>query len=428
MRTRRTLAATSFKAVILGLIAALLIGSVGFAQSDRAGITFWRSFDGVAAEAQEELVRRFIESEPTIDVTASFQGYYLDVSQKLMAAIAARRLPDLVTLDTGLAVPFARDGLLQPLDELLDGPNGLPREQFAPGMLEAGQVDGVQYLIPFAVSVPVLYYNPAMLAEAGVAAPPETWDELFETTRAVRAHFGEGAFGLTYEIRFWWLQSQIWAQGGDISDNQYNTFIDGDVWVQHLTQLRDLVVDEHAVNVPPKAAGGMQADFASGRAAMMVASSAQLANLLAAVGDNFQLGVAQIPGGPAGRVAPLGGSGLVIPAGLPAEQVQAAWAFLRYMVSPESNAYFASSSGYLPITDEAVTIMEPFLTEHPLWRVAISELPYARQNSELHDTRDGQPVINNAMERILLRGEDPAVVLPQAQKELDAAIREEGLR
>lgn len=412
----------------LGLL--LLLGTAGFAQpnDDRASITFWRSFDGLAAAAQEQLVEEFVQSEPDIIVDAIFQGYYLDVSQKLMAAIAARRLPDLVTLDTGLAVPFARDGLLQPLDDLLDGENGIPRDAFGPGMLEAGQVDGVQYLIPFAVSVPVVYYNPAMLAEAGIDAPPETWDELFGDARTVHEHFGAGSFGLSYEIRFWWLQSQIWAQGGLISDSEYNTYVDGDVWVEHLRELRSLVVDEGAVNVPPRAAGGIQADFASGRAAMIVASSAQLANLLAAVGDSFELGVAVIPGGPAGRFAPLGGSGLVIPAGLPQEQVEAAWKFLRYLVSPESNAFFASSSGYLPITGDAVTLMEPFLETNPLWRVAISSLPFARHNSELHDTREGQPVLNDAMERILLRGEDPAVVLPQAQRQLESVIEDEGLR
>lgn len=402
--------------------------AVFLAQAPATQITFWRSFAGPSAEAQEELVGRFNASQGEVVVDAVFQGFYLELAQQLMAAIAARRLPDLVTLDTGLAVPFARDGLLQPLDALLDGPNGIDRSLFSPGMLEAGQLDGVQYLIPFAVSVPVLYYNPEMLAGAGIDGPPDTWEELFDQARAIRAHYGDGSFGLSYEIRFWWLQSQIWTQGGPISDADHNTFIDDDVWVEHLTQLRDLVLVDQAANVPPSAAGGITADLASGRAAMMVASSAQLANVLNAVGDSFELGVAHVPGGPAGRIVPLGGSGLVIPAGLPPAQVEAAWAFLRHMVSGESNAYFSSRSGYLPITSDAVTAMEPFLQENPLWRVAISQLPFARQNSELHDTRDGQPVIIEVMQQILLRGDDPAIVLPLAQRRLEQVLREEGLR
>ncbi len=398
------------------------------AQAPATSITFWRSFAGPSAEAQEEMVARFNASQSAVAVEAVFQGFYLELAQQLMAAIAARRLPDLVTLDTGLAVSFARDGLLQPLDALLDGPDGIGREFFTPGMLEAGQVDGVQYLIPFAISTPVLYYNEEMLADAGIAEPPQTWGELFEQARAIHAHYGDGTFGLSYEIRFWWLQAQIWALGGQISDSDHNTFIDSEIWVEHLTELQDLVLRERAANIPPSAAGGITADLASGRAAMMVTSSAQLANVLNAVGDSFTLGVAPLPGGPAGRMVPLGGSGLVIPAGLPQAQVEAAWDFLSFLVSAESNAYFSSRSGYLPLTTEAAAALEPFLQDNPLWRVPIGQLDYARKNSELHDTRDGQPVVTEVLQQILLRGDDPAIVLPLAQDRLQQALREEGLR
>jgi len=406
------------------LLAFALLGSA-LAQS--VGVTFWRSFSGPAADAQEELVGRFNQSQSAIRVTAEFQGFYLELAQKLTAAIAARTLPDLVTLDTGLAVPYMRDGLLQPLDALLDGPNGIDRALFAPGMLEAGQLDGVQYLIPFAISVPVIYFNPALLAAAGYDAPPATWDELFEQARAVTAHHGAGTFGLTYERRFWWLQSQIWTQGGPISDADHATYIDDPVWIAHLTELQALA-REGVMNQPPRAAGGITADLASGRAAMMIASSAQLANVLNSVAGAFELGVAHLPGGPAGKIVPLGGSGLVIPAGLPAERVEAAWTLLKYLVSGDANAYFSSQSGYVPVTSDAAAAMGDFLAANPLWGVAIDQLPYARRNSELHDTNNGQPVVMEAVERILANFEDPATVLADYQQRLEAALREEGLR
>jgi hypothetical protein len=72
--------------------------------------------------------------------------------------------------------------------------------------------------------------------------------------------------------------------------------------------------------------------------------------------------------------------------------------------------------------------MGDFLAANPLWGVAIDQLAYARRNSELHDTNNGQPVVMEAVERILANFEDPATVLADYQQRLQVALSEEGLR
>ncbi|MDX2006939.1 MAG: ABC transporter substrate-binding protein [Meiothermus sp.] len=413
---------------LLGLLGMAVLPGAAMAQAagEKTKIVFWRTFQGPSARAQEELVKRFNESQKEVEVEAQFQGIYLELAQKFQAAIAARQLPDLITLDTGLMEPFARDGMLEPLDALLDGPSGIQRGSFQPGMLNLGLVRGKQYLIPFAISTPVLYYNRDMFARAGVKAPPATWDELFSTARQINKSLG-GTFGLTYELRFWWWQPQVWAQGGQVSNARYETFVDSPVWQQELGKLQDLVCREKVANIPPRAAGGTQGDMSNRRAAMTIASSAQLANFIAQAKD-YKLGVAPLPGGPAGRIAPLGGSGLVVPKGISPKKLEAVWKFIRFMTSPQSNAYFASQSGYLPITKGAEVAMSGFTASNPLWRVPINQLRFTRNNSELHDTREALPVINNTLERILLNCEDPKAVLPQAQQRTLDALKSEGLR
>lgn len=410
--------------IMAGLLA--LGQGVALAQTARTKIVFWRTFQGPSAKAQEDLIKRFNESQNEVEVEAQYQGVYLELSQKFQAAIAARQLPDLITLDTGLMEPFARDGMLEPLDALLDGPNGLQRSSFQPGMLELGVVRGKLYLIPFAISTPIMYYNRDMLAKAGIKNPPATWDELFSVARQINKAL-PGTYGLSYELRFWWWQPQVWSQGGQISNKSYDTFVDSPVWEQELTKLQTLICKEKVANIPPRAAGGIQGDMSNRRAAITIASSAQLANFIAQAKD-YKLGVAPIPAGPAGRIAPLGGSGLVVPKGLSPKKLEAVWKFIKFMVTPQSNAYFSSQSGYLPMSKGAVVAMGDFLRSNALWRVPINQMQATRNNSELHDTREALPVINTTLERILLNCEDPKTVLPQAQQRTQEALKREGLR
>ena len=203
--------------------------------------------------------------------------------------------------------------------------------------------------------------------------------------------------------------------------------MDSPVWEQELTKLQTLICKEKVANIPPRAAGGIQGDMSNRRAAITIASSAQLANFIAQAKD-YKLGVAPIPAGPAGRIAPLGGSGLVVPKGLSPKKLEAVWKFIKFMVTPQSNAFFSSQSGYLPMSKGAVVAMGDFLRSNALWRVPINQMQATRNNSELHDTREALPVINNTLERILLNCEDPKTVLPQAQQRTQEALKREGLR
>lgn len=423
------------KTILLGLLT-LLLGFT-FAQSpsdilaeveEPVRIVYWRSLAGPRGEAQEELVRRFNEMQDDVEVDVQFQGSYGELSQKLLAALAARDLPNVVMLCDTCMPDFAREGVLEPLDPFVDGPDGVERNTFVGKILDGGKVNEALYLIPFAASTPLLYYNPDIFEQVGLDGPPQTWDEFFEYARTIHEATGGQVAGVTLSTPFdtWWFQAQIWSQGGEFSNSDFETFVDSEVWIEEMTKWRDLVAS-NAARLPSSAEGGNLGDFANGFAAMNLFSTANLTSIFEEA-NGFTPATAFLPEGEAGRVVPTGGSGLAILAGQTPQETAASWIFINYMTSPEFNAYYAEQTGYMPYTQGAIAAMQDFLAENPQYQTSIDQLQYARNQSELNGVRDANTELRSYLDRIVLAGEDPAVVLPEAQAAVQASFESLGLR
>jgi sn-glycerol 3-phosphate transport system substrate-binding protein len=409
-------------------LALATVSFFAFAQAQEPiRITYWRSLAGPRGEAQEELVRRFNASQEDIVVDVQFQGSYSELEQNLLAALAARQLPEVVMLCDTCMPAFARDGVLAPLDSFLDGDAEVSREAFVGDILAGGVVDEQLYLIPFAASTPILFVNPELMAEYGYDAPPETWDDFFAMASDIYEQSGGEVWGASVSPSSWWLQAHIWALGGEFSDSTWNTYVDSSEWVEALTRWRDSIHGDGSIRVPVGEEGSTFEDFANARAAMIISSTANITSTFEQV-SGFVPDTAFMPAGPAGRIVPTGGAGLGIVAGLDEEVEAAAWEFIKFMTSPEANAFFAQETGYMPYTEGAIAMMEDFLVENPEWRTSIEQLQFARNQSELNGTREARAELNEALERIFIGGEDPAVILPAAQEAVQAALQLEGLR
>lgn len=88
---------------------------------------------------------------------------------------------DVVRLDAVWTAEFAARRWIRPL------PDGLvDTASFVPAALETGKYRGRLYAAPWLTGTGVLYYREDLLAAAGVARPPQTWDELRAACAAVR--------------------------------------------------------------------------------------------------------------------------------------------------------------------------------------------------------------------------------------------------
>ncbi|MGR0218693.1 ABC transporter substrate-binding protein [Agromyces sp. ZXT2-6] len=97
--------------------------------------------------------------------------------QFLSDAVAGAGSFDVFTIDQPWLPEFASKGYLVPLDDVV------PEEEkadFLPHTLDTVTYDGTLYGLPYMVHNTVLYYRTDLFEEAGLTAPPTTWEEYRE--------------------------------------------------------------------------------------------------------------------------------------------------------------------------------------------------------------------------------------------------------
>lgn len=395
--------------------------------ADRPGgaqtLVYWRTLTGAAGDAQDTLADRFSAQYPDTPVVAHFQGGYSDLATKLITAAPSGTGPDITQLGTFEILEFARRGLLTDLRPYIEGPEGLDTADWPPSLPAAGEVDGGIYWLPFNVTVPVLYYNRDAFEEAGLAGPPETWDEFFDYARRLTVRDERGRVrrtGVAFWNITWPFISMIWSEGGELTDRDYeNVTLNHPVAVEVMRRVQALVRDGCA-SLPDKASGGHRAAFRSGRAAMILDSPAGYRELIEQ-SAGFTPAAAPYPAGRAGRVYAPGGGGLAMPARVPPERRAAAWRFIRHMLSTESLAYYARETGYLAFTQSARD--RAGIAGDPQLALLHEALPYVRGDFSVNMAPAVRTAFDHAFQAIVTDLVDVQAALDAADAEAEAGLR-----
>jgi multiple sugar transport system substrate-binding protein len=90
--------------------------------------------------------------------------------------------PDLAQI--GAYADHAAAGDLYRVSDLLSIP---VQADFVPELSRAGEVNRVQYGMPFAASTRLLFYNKKLFVKAGISRPPTTWNQLAADARALKS-------------------------------------------------------------------------------------------------------------------------------------------------------------------------------------------------------------------------------------------------
>lgn len=136
----------------------------------------------------QSLVKKYEAQNP--DVKIVWVDFPWDILQlKLITAIAASTPPALVNLSVPWAEELARDGLLEPVENLMSQPTIYTR-----GALADLSFKGHIYGFPHYSNVNVIAYNKNILATAGISAPPRSMDELLAYARQIAAKTGKAGY------------------------------------------------------------------------------------------------------------------------------------------------------------------------------------------------------------------------------------------
>ncbi len=414
------------RALIMLLVLALVLPSVNMVGAQDAPVTvvYWRALTGPAGDIQDELVRQFNESQNAVFVDVQFQGAYAEVLQKLQAALIAGDVPDLVLLDSPFVALFAKDDVLVSLDDFAADPeSGLDMSTFFQGLVMDGYYDGKLYALPMMRSTPLLYYNADMFAEAGLPdRVPETWDEFKEFCDALTIIGDDGVpvqQGVSYTMgttsAHWYFQALIYAFGGEVSDEDFNILLDSPEAIA-AAQLWQDTVFEYNTGKAGVDEGGSHGDFLNHRVGMVFGSTGSMGGLLER--SDFTLGAGMIPAQER-RMVPVGGSVIAMTSTDEARQA-AAWEFMKFVVSPDSNAQIVQATGYLPTSEAALETeaLQAYFEEHPERAIALEQLPYARPQASVISLAMGTELLRQAVEKLLVANVPVEQVMAEAKDAL----------
>jgi multiple sugar transport system substrate-binding protein len=219
-------------AVAIAASATLVLASCGFGGGtgdggDADGATtldlLVPSYSDATQSLWEDVIAGFEEENSDITVNLEVQSWD-NLESVITTKIQGGEAPDIY--NGGPFAGFAADGLLYPAEEVT---SPAVFSDFQDSFIANAEVDGTAFALPLIASARALFVNNALLEQAGVAAPPATWDELLDAATKVSA-LGGGVAGYGMPLGSEEAQAEaavwLWGGGGTFGDESEITVDD----------------------------------------------------------------------------------------------------------------------------------------------------------------------------------------------------------
>ncbi|GAA3811349.1 sugar ABC transporter substrate-binding protein [Sphaerisporangium flaviroseum] len=345
----------------------------GSGGSDKTTITFWDNNGGVRTPIYQELIKRFEKANPTIHV--EYVGIPIaSVQQKYDTAVAGGETPDVGGVTTSYLANLTGQQALEPADDWLakSQANGKLLDSMLTSVKETTP-DGKLYLVPATSNLDVVWYQKEKLSAAGVEAP-KTWDDFFSSVdKLTKApdQYGwtiRGGAGSIFQ-----LLAEAYAYSGvtEFFDSSGKSTVNDPKNVELVTKIAALykknTPEADVTNDFPK----MVAQFTSGKVAMMHHNLGSYNDHVKAFGAD-KIDAYPMPVGESGKrtivANPVDGFAVF----KNSKNKEAAWKFVDFLVSKESNSYWNQQTGQIPANKEAQA--DSWLDERPYLKNAVEVL------------------------------------------------------
>ena len=333
-------------AVGLAALLAVSLSGATLAQDEAVEISYLTHWGPDQVAQLEQVVAGFNEENPDVKVDIRAVPFG-DLLTTIKTQAASPGGPTIAGIYNLWLAELVRDGVAAaaPEDYAADIAANWPT-----GAVDGASVDGVNYGYPNEINAYALNYNKRLFEEAGIEAPPATWDELVEAAEKLTVEDGglimQQGFGL---INSWPagvvhpFYSMVASNGGDIVDGTTPT-MDAGATAETMAFYESLV-DEYSVTAPEMGTadantrGPFMDNFINGNTAMIIMANWWQGSLQEGMGDAFaDVATAPIPVGPNGEGSkPVSYEWLTMVNGLATpEQQDAAWRFLQYLHGTDS--------------------------------------------------------------------------------------------
>ncbi|WP_413990396.1 ABC transporter substrate-binding protein [Labrys okinawensis] len=405
--------------LLCGLLSPLALSP---ARAEPVTLNFWVAWDPSQADGKAAMaeIAKFEQSHPDIKIqtqTIAFQALH----DKLVTAIASGDAPD---LSWGLIEWLGEFDRMKALADLTPyAAKWADREAIYPNALKELTVDGRLLALPNYLGLRGLLYHADMLKQAGIAAPPKTWDELVDASLKIKQVTGKPGFGIAgrgvrspQELIMYLAQNDVQIAKRQADGKFKNDWADDPEAMKRATQVFALYRQflDKGVIAPQATGWGWEEEdtnFSLGQYAMVV-NGPWIRNRA----DQNPEQMKDV------RVAPP-------PAGLKAatffeinpfyiyksKHPDETWEFASFMLSKDFQAtVFPDRSPRMDIQGDSIwgtpfTSLTPIGVSFP--QVALGSI-----------TRDMEESIG----RVLLKNEDPAAVAAWLGKQINKSLRQTG--
>ncbi|ETT64736.1 ABC transporter substrate-binding protein [Paenibacillus sp. FSL H8-0457] len=334
-------------------------------QDGKVEIQLWSSATAENAKPIEDAVAKFNESQDDIVVkTLSNQDH-----QKQLTAISGGSAPDLIVTQWNNIGPWSAAGAVQSLEEFIKR-DGFDTSQIIPAALDRMKVNNDVFGFPISMSMAnKLFYNKKAFEEAGLTAPPETLEDLFEYSKKLTKKDDKGNITqMGFIPDYPWIDNVFWPiifngswddGNGKLTANQEANVKAIDYQVNYYKEFGQESIDKFKSGM-----GGLetpQDPILTGKLAMIIGWENWYVEHR---GEGKEVGVAPFPY-PAAN-PDLKGSGMVSPIAMfipsKAKHQEEAWKVMQYLLGEDVQIEYSIQSGSIPVLMKALD--NPKLTEN----------------------------------------------------------------
>ena len=343
-------------------------------------------------------------------------------SDKVNASVLSGDLPDVLTVDGPNIAAYAANGIIRPLAELTEDERGV----YLDSIIEQGTFNDKLYALGAMESSVGLYYNKAILREAGVEVPeagnPWTFSEFLDILEKVKP-VTESKNGYPLDMTFpvgeatiYYYAPFIWSNGGDlvsddgltvdgIFNSEKNSFV--------MKYFRGLVDNKYMSAVP------IENLFESGRAAFKFDGAWEVNTIYTSYPD-VELGIAPYIVGDdwsGERYTPTGSWAYA--ASSVTENIEGATELVKWMSGAESGLDLYNQTKSLPSTYAAYDQISDF-TEDENYKTLYEQLrDYGHPRPKTPAYPQLSASFQQALENIAISGMDADTELNKSTERIN---------
>jgi raffinose/stachyose/melibiose transport system substrate-binding protein len=352
-----------------GLLAGSVLGAAGASAQDTVEIDW---YDLHINEPGKTLIQQIANEYVAAHPTVKFNFTILEneaLKTKLATEMQAGNPPDIFqSWGGGVLAQQQAAGMVRAIDDEIAG----WKDTMNAAAMSIYQVGGKQYGIPYNFGLVGFWYNKDLFGQAGISAPPATWDEFLADVQKLKdasiTPIAVGA-GDKWPAMFYWAYLALRAGGQAAMEEAISTgnwngpaFITAGTELKKLIDLQPFQDAFLAATYPIEAA-----TMGNGKAAMELmgqwAPGVEKDNSASKAGIGDALGWFGFPALTGGAGLPTdvfgGADGFAVGRDAPPEAVD----FLKYYVSLDvANRWAALNDGTLPATNGSeAAVTDPFL-------------------------------------------------------------------